>query len=159
VPQLSVLLLLICDAASVPVPDAFKVTVAFLHKAAGAILSETFTVPEQVAVLPDASLTVSTTVLLPILAQVNVLGKTDRLTVLQLSLLPLFNADAFSAAVPVLLSNSAMGAVWHTAVGAELSNMLIAAVQVAVLPLWSVTVRVTVLAPAPEQLKVVWLRL
>ncbi|MBK9420377.1 MAG: hypothetical protein IPN44_04905 [Flavobacteriales bacterium] len=48
---------------------------------------------------------------------------------------------------------------WQMATGAMLSTTVTVVQQVAVLPLASVTVRITLLAPASLQLKEVWLAL
>src|SRR5262245_38424860 len=66
----------------------------------GARLSTTFTVAWQVSVLPWASLTVNTTVLLPALAQVSVSGKTQVESMPQLSAELSFTRSAVTTAMP-----------------------------------------------------------
>lgn len=149
VPQLSVLPLFTALAARVAVPLAPSVTDAFLHKAVGGVLSVMITAAEHVDVLPEASLTVSTTVL-PGVAQVNVLGVTDtRFTVLQLSVLPLFTCEGVIEAVPPLPKETVTG--WHTAEGGVLSKTCTVAAQDELLLLPSVTVIITVLKPTLKQ--------
>jgi len=70
---------------------------------AGAILSTTVTVAVQVETFPFTSVTVSVTVLLPTLAQVNELGETITVAIPQLSLEPLLIWAAVMDAVPAEL--------------------------------------------------------
>ena len=70
-PHASLLPLLTAAAVVLPLPVLSNCTVTFWHTATGATKSCTVTVAEQVAVLLFTSVTVSVTVLLPTLAQVN----------------------------------------------------------------------------------------
>jgi len=70
---------------------------------AGAILSTTVTVAVQVETFPFTSVTVSVTVLLPTLAQVNELGETVTEAIPQLSEEPLLICEAVIEAVPAAL--------------------------------------------------------
>lgn len=67
---------------------------------AGAMLSTTVTVAVQVETFPFTSVTVRVTVLLPTLAQLNVLGETVTDAMPQLSLDPLLIWEAVIDAVP-----------------------------------------------------------
>ncbi len=75
----------------------------------------------------------------------------------QLSLLPLSTWAAATVALP--LASKFTVTFWQSAVGAVLSTTVTVAVQVLTLPLVSVTVRVTVLAPTWLQSKLAWSRL
>ena len=112
-------------------------------------MSFTVTVVVQVETLPASSVTVSVTVLAPTLAQVKVLGNTDILAIVQLSLLLLPTWAAVSAARPLAFKNMVTGV--QTALGAILSCTVTVLVLVELLPLWSVTVSVTVFAPRLAQ--------
>ena len=98
-PQLSEELLSTCDAATVAAPPLFKLTDKFWQIAVGLVLSTTVTVAAQVEVLPWPSLTVSTTLLLPVLAQVKDVAERLKLAVPQLSEEPLFTCAAVTVAV------------------------------------------------------------
>lgn len=93
--------LLTWAVVTVAVPAALRNTVAFLQVATGATLSCTVTLALQEAVLPLTSVTVSTTVLTPVLAQVKVEGETVKTPIPQLSVLPLFICAAVTVAVPL----------------------------------------------------------
>ena len=118
----------------------------------GAVASTTVTVAEQVAVLLPPSLTVSTTVLVPLFAQVKAFGVTDTwFTVPQLSD-PLWNTFA----VLILAEPAALRLVvkfLQITVGAMASTMVTVAEQEAVLLLPSLTVKTTVFAPKFAQVK------
>ncbi len=100
-PQLSVLLLLINAAVTLPLPLAFKLTVRFRQIALGAMLSLTVTVAVQLSVLPAASPTVKVTVFVPRLLQLNELGLTDVLVTAQLSVDPLLIRAAETLPLPL----------------------------------------------------------
>lgn len=70
VEQLSVLPLSISFAVMVALPEPSKYTEMFWHTAVGAVESVIVTTPLQLAELPEGSVTVSVTVLLPISLQV-----------------------------------------------------------------------------------------
>ena len=55
----------------------------------------------QLALLPDASVAVSTTLFTPVLAHVKLVGVADKLGVPQLSLLPLSTCEAVMVALPL----------------------------------------------------------
>ena len=77
IPHASVEPSFISSASIVADPIAFRFIVSALHLPIGAILSSTFKIVLQVPEFPDASITVSVTVLLPIFEQSNVFGDTD----------------------------------------------------------------------------------
>ena len=108
------------------------------------------TFAKQVAVLPLPSLAVSTMPLVPKLAQVNVLWLNDTgVTVPQLSE-PLRNICAgVTLTVPAAFRLAVT--CWQTTVGAIASTTVTVAEQVAVLPLPSLAVKVTVFAPILAQ--------
>ena len=117
----------------------------FLHIAVGATLSCTVTVEVQVDILPLLSVTVKITVFAPTLEHVNVFGDTVIFFIPQASLEPLSICEAIILALPVA-SNCTVKFL-HIAVGATLSCTVTVEVQVDILPLLSVTVRVTALVP------------
>ena len=105
--------------------------VAFLQIATGPVKSRTVTVAEQVAVLPDASVAVSTTVFSPNCAQVNVAGETASVNE-QLSVVPLLIIIVVTEAEPVF--GMLTMAFLHKATGAIGSVTVTMAEQVAWLP-------------------------
>src|SRR5690606_30805475 len=143
-PQASALPLFTAATARVALPTASSCTVAFWQTAVGATLSCTVTVAEQVAVLPLLSVAVRVTVLAPVFEQSNAVLLSDSEAMPQASALPLFTAATARVALPA--ASSCTVAFWQTAVGATLSCTVTVAEQVAVLPVLSVAVRVTVLA-------------
>ena len=149
VPQLSVEPLLICDAVILALPP-LKFTVMFWQLAVGGVTSRTVTVAVQVAVLPLPSLAVNVTVFAPKLAHVKLVVERPKLGVPQLSVEPLLVCDAVILALPPLKLTVMF---WQSAVGGVTSRTVTVAVQVAVLPLPSFTVNVTVFAPRFEQVK------
>jgi hypothetical protein len=134
------------------VPEAFKYTVAGLQSTTGAMLSTTVTVVLQVAVLPEASVTVNTTVLAPLFVQSKL--DLDALNEkVQLSDEPLLISAVVIDAVPEAFKYTVAGL--QSATGAMLSTTVTVVLQVAVLPEASVTVNITVLAPLFVQSKLV----
>ena len=109
----------------------------------------TVTVAVQLEVLPDASLTVSNTVLLPTLLQLKLFGLTvSGVTVPQLSVLPLFTCEGVTVAVPLKPNETVT--LWHIAAGGVLSKTCTVAAHDELFPLPSVTVIMTVLKPTLE---------
>jgi hypothetical protein len=145
-------ILLICVYDTVTMPVLSRNTVGLAHMATGGVTSCTVIMDVQVEVLPFASVTERLTVCTPVFAQVyeTLAGRNVRVPP-QLSEEPLF----ISAAVTVTLPDPSRVAVTlrHTAVGGIISCTVTTEVQVAVLPLTSVTVRVTVLGPRLVQVK------
>ena len=127
-----------------------KLTVMFWQSAVGGVTSRTVTVAVQVAVFPWPSFTVNVTVFAPKLAQVKLVADRPKLGVPQLSVEPLLICDAVILALPPLKFTVMF---WQSAVGGVTSRTVTVAVQVAVLPLPSFTVNVTVFAPKFEQVK------
>ena len=125
--------------------------------ASGALVSMTVTVALQVLLLPEGSLTVRTTVLVPTLAQVKVVGVALRELTAQLSVEPASTLAAVMLAMPRGLRKTVM--FWQMVLGSVVSATVTVALQVPVLPLASVTESVTVLAPKLAQVNVVLLRL
>lgn len=138
------------EGDNVKVPLEGRLTTAFLQIAVGGVTSRTVTTALQEAVLPWPSFTVNVTVLSPTLLHVNALGVTDtRLTMPQLSV-PLWKTLpgvilTFPAGLRLAVK------FWQTTVGARLSETVTVAEQVAVLPLPSFTVSVTVFTPRLAQ--------
>src|SRR5438445_3095641 len=129
----------------------------FLHSAVGAVTSCTVTVASQVAVSPLLSSTVRVTVLGPTLEQSKLVLLAVRDLIPQASPLP----PSMSAAVIVAwpLESRFRSMFLHSAVGAVTSCTVTVASQVAVSPLLSSIVSVTVLGRSVEQSKLVLLRL
>ncbi len=139
---------------TITVPLLSRNTVGWAHIAVGGVTSCTVIVDVQVAVLPEASVTERLTVCAPTSAHVYVTLAGDRAKgAPQLSEEPLF----IWAAVTVTLPEPSRCAVTlrHDAVGGVLSCTKIVEEQVDVLPLRSVTARITVLSPTLEQVKLV----
>ena len=105
----------------------------------------------QVFVFPFASVTVSVTVFGPKFAQVNESGVAESVVVVQLSLDPLLICAAVTEPVPAPLSCTVL--FWQIAVGRVVSDTVTVDVQVAVFPLASVTVSVTVFGPTFAHVK------
>ena len=103
-PQLSVEPLLIWEEVTVPLPEASRVTVTSLHTATGGVASCTVTKEVHEAVLLPASVTVSVTVLGPILEQAKLVVEAANVRLGQLSVEPLFSWAPVMVAVPDPLS-------------------------------------------------------
>jgi len=121
---------------------------AFLHFVMGGVTSLTITTAVQVDVLLLPSVARSVTVLLPILAQVKVLG-VSRSVKLQLSVLILLTEAGATVTEP--LAPRFAVKFLQRATGAIKSRTVTLAVQLLELPLWSVPVSVTVLVPRLPQ--------
>ena len=154
IPQLSVEPLLMAAPVTVAIPLAFRVTLVFWHTATGGTtsLATMVTVEVHVLVFPFTSVTVNVTVFGPTLEQLKFNGVALKLAIPQASLLPLFTIAGVIVALPVPSKETEM--FWHTAVGAVTSDTVTVAVQVAVFPAGSDTVKVTLLAPMFAQVKV-----
>ena len=124
----------------------------FLAIATGTVKSWTVTVAIPVLTFPLLSVTVNVTVLAPIFEHVNVLGETANVAIPQASLEPLLICEAVILALPELFNCTVM--FWVTTNGLTVSTTVTIAVPVLILPLLSVTVKVTVLAPVFEQVNV-----
>src|SRR5258707_1338100 len=131
--------------------------VIFLHLATGLTLSSTVTVLLEVEAMPLLSVTVRVTVFGPTLAQVKLFGLTLLEAMPQASLLPLSISAATMLAWPVTSRWTVM--FLQAVTGWVSSSTVTVAVQEALLPLLSVTVRVTVLGPAVAQVKLFGLTL
>src|ERR1043165_3606632 len=151
-PQASVEPLSTCPAVIVAVPKASSCTVMFWQLATGAILSSTVTVAVQVEVFPFTSVTVRVIVLGPTLLQSKALISSVEDVVPQASVEPLSISAAVIEALPVASNCIVMP--WQLTTGLIVSITVTAASQVAVLPLTSVTVSVTVFTPTSAQVKV-----
>src|SRR5690606_37580132 len=151
IPQESVEPLSISAAVRLALPVASSWMVMFLVTTTGAVTSSTVTIAVAVSVLPLTSVTVRVTVLSPTSPQ----SKLDLSSVIpaipQVSDEPLSISAAVRLALPVASSWIVMFLV--TTTGAMMSSTVTIAVAVSVLPLTSVTVRVTVLAPTSPQSK------
>ena len=123
----------------------------FWQLATGRIVSTIVTVAVQVEVLPLLSVTVKVTVLAPTLAQVKLLGDTDSVAMPQASVDPLLSCDPVTLTVPEAFRYFVR--FWQLATGRTVSITVTVPVHVEVLPLLSVTVKVTVLAPTLAQVK------
>ena len=97
------------------------------------------------------SITVSVTLFAPRSEHVNAEGATDREAIPQASEEPLFTSAAVIVAFPVASKETVMFR--HNAVGETVSSTVTVELQVAVFPLVSVTVKMTVFVPTSEQLK------
>jgi hypothetical protein len=153
IPQASLLPLFTAAAVVLPLPVLSNWTVTFWQMATGATLSSTVIVVVQVLLLPFTSVTVKTSVFAPTSEQTKAVWLKLKLAIAQLSLLPLSTADAVVLPLPVLLSWTVT--FWQSAVGAIRSWIVTVPLQVLLLPLTSVTVKTTVLAPTFAQLKLV----
>jgi hypothetical protein len=147
-PQPSLELLLTANESIVIVPLLFNRTVMFLQIATGATVSNTVTVDVRVAVFPFTSVTVIVTVFAPMFAQVKLLGLTAKLAIPHASLEPLSTASESMEAAPAPFNR--MVIFLQITEGAVASAIVTVEVQVALLPLTSVTVNVTVFAPISE---------
>src|SRR5207249_5436715 len=127
----------------------------------GAVLSVITKLVVQVALLPAASVAVTVIVFVPRPTNVPASGlwlKVIALVGVQLSLTVTPPRTSGTVAWQ-FASAKALGVAEQITVGAVLSMTVTVAVQVWVLPLLSVTVRVTRLVPMLVQSKLVWLRL
>jgi len=122
----------------------------FLEIARGAIVSAIVTTEVHVELLPDASVTVNVTVFVPILAQVNTCGLTEKAAIVQLSVDPLLTANESMDAIPTL-SNCAV-IFLQVAIGAIVSETVTVETHCDEFPDASVTVKVTLFAPIFEQI-------
>lgn len=161
VPQLSDPELNTSAGVMLPVPLAFRVTVAGLQVTVGARLSTMVTVAVQVLTFPLPSLAVRVTVFPPIFAQVKEFGLTEtRFTVPQLSDPELKTSAGAIEAVPAALSGTVMSL--QAIEGGSLSVTVTSKLQ-GVLPLESVALTVMWVTPllkeeplpVPEPLPVV----
>ena len=109
----------------------------------------TVTAATQLSVLPLPSVAVRVTLFAPMLAQVNAVGVADNEPMLQLSLLPPSTSAATREPFPPP-SNWTVWA-WQTAFGETVSATVTVALQVALLPLPSVTVNKAVFPPKSAQ--------
>ena len=119
-------------------------------------MSSTVTVAEQVLLLPFLSVTVKVTVFAPTFVQSKLVLLKTKLSMPQASVEPLFTAAAVVLPAPCAFNCTVI--FWQFATGATLSSTVTVAEHVEVLPLLSVTVRVTVLAPIFVQSKLVLLK-
>jgi len=150
IPQASVLPPSTSLAWMLALPMLSSWTVMELQSAVGAILSCTVTVAVQLELLPAWSVTVSVTVFVPTFAHVNVFGATVSDAMPQLSLLPPSTWLAVMLPFPVLSSWTVTA--WQIAVGVCPSTTVTLKEHVAVLPVLSVAVAVTVVVPAANVL-------
>ena len=147
-PQPSLELLLTANESIVIVPALFSRIEIFLQTATGANVSNTVTVDVHVEAFPFTSVTVIVTVFAPMFAQVKLLGLTAKLAIPHASLEPLSIASESMEAAPAPFN--CMVIFLQTTAGAVASAIVTVDVQVALLPLTSVTVNVTVFAPISE---------
>src|SRR4030043_509042 len=145
IPHASVLPPSISAATIEALPVASRYTSISWHTATGEIVSITVTVAVHWSVLPLLSVTVRVTVFAPTLAHVNELMSMARLSIPHASVLPPSTSAATIEALPVASRYTSIS--WHTATGEIVSITVTVAVHWSVLPLLSVTVRVTVFAP------------
>ena len=125
------------------------------HWASGSTLSSTVTTASQVVTLPLLSVTVRVTGLSPIWSQLKLVWLSTRLAIPQASLEPLSTEVGATNTLPVI--SRAATTSWQSATGSTLSSTVTVAEQELILPLLSVTVNVTGLAPTLAQAKLVWL--
>jgi len=151
--QLSLLPLSMSAATSLASPFVSKYIVAGLQSAIGLITSCIVTIAVQESTFPLASVPINVTVFAPRSAHVKVVCDKLSVTPLQLSILPLFTSAEVIVAIPDASKFTVTD--WHVMLGAKVSSTVTVVVQVLDKPWESVAVRVTVLAPKSEQLKVV----
>src|SRR4030043_257181 len=151
IPQASLLPLFTSAAAIVTFPVASKYASISWQTATGEIVSITVTVAVHWSVLPLLSVTVRATVFPPTSAQVKSVISSTMLAMPHASLLPLFMSAATIVTLPVASRYAFIS--WHTAIGEIVSITVTVAVHWSVLPLLSVTVNVTMLAPISAQVK------
>src|SRR5437899_13055 len=156
-PEASLLPLLIWAGLIVPWPVASNSTVAFWQRATGGTGSTTVTVAVQVELLPLLSVTVRVTVLVPTLLTSKLVLSRLKLAMPQASVLPLLIWSG--VIVPWPLASNWTVRFWQTANGGTESTTVTVAVAVWLLPLLSVTVRVTVFVPMLVQSKLLLSRL
>jgi hypothetical protein len=122
-----------------------KFTEIFWQTTVGTVLSCTVTVALQVALNPLLPTTVSTTVFVPMLAQVSVVGETFIEAMPPTAVEPPFTLAGVMVTLPLAPSTAVYG--WQTALGRLVLVTVTMAVQLAVRLLLSVTVSVTVFGP------------
>src|SRR6185312_8105067 len=150
--MLATLQLSVAVALPVLAVSVLQLAVTFTgHMIVGLIVSFTVTVAVVVDTLPLWSVTVRVTVFAPTFEQSKLFGATLSVCIPQASLEPLSTSAAVMLAAPAAFSWIVM--FLANATGATLSCTVTVDVVVDTLPLWSVTVRVTVLAPTFAQLK------
>ncbi len=137
--------------SSTQLPEASNATVMGLHTALGGVLSTTVTEASQVEVFPLMSVTVSVMVWVPASLQSKSVWLAEYPEIPQASLLPAFRLAGLRTACP--RASSVKVALVHKALGGVTSCTVTTASQIAVFPLPSVTVRVTVLVPTSAQSK------
>src|SRR5216684_1041598 len=149
--QLSLEPLSTCAAVMLTLPLVSRFTTISCVWTVGGVTSRTVTVAVGLALLRLLSVTVRVTMLAPSLEQSKLDGLTTRLVIAQLSLEALSTCAAVMLTLPLASRFTAMSCVWT--VGGVTSRTVTVAVALALLPLLSVTVRVTILAPSLEQSK------
>src|SRR5207244_4068999 len=132
-------------------PLASRFRSMFCVRTVGGAASCTVTVAVQLAVLPLLSLTVSVTVFGPMLVQAKVVGLTDRMVMVQLSVELLCTWAAVMLTWPLASRFTSMLCV--RTVGGAASCTVTVAVQVPMLPWPSLAVSVTVFGPMLAQVK------
>src|SRR5690554_2163777 len=145
IPQESVDPLSMSAAVILALPVVSNWMVMFWVTTAGAVTPSTVTIAVALSVLPFESVTVRVTVLSPTCEQSKSYWLSVMLAIPQVSVEPLSISAAVMLALPVASSWMVMFLV--TTTGAVMSSTVTMAVAVSVLPLTSVTVRVTVLSP------------
>src|SRR5690606_35278425 len=143
--------LLISAAVMLAFPVASSWMLIFLVTTAGAVMPSTVTIAVAVSVLPFTSVTVRVTVLSPTCEQSKSYWFKVIEAIPQESDEPLLISAAVMLALPVVSNWMVM--FWVTTTGTVISSTVTIAVALWVLPLTSVTVRVTVLAPTSPQSK------
>src|SRR4030042_2060194 len=151
IPHASLLPLFTLAAAIVMLPVASRYAFISWQIAIGEIVSITVTVAWHWSVLPLLSVTVRVTVLAPTSEQVKSVTSSTILAIPHASLLPLLMSAAVIVTLPVASRYASIS--WQTATGEIVSITVTVAVHWSVLPLLSVTVRVTVFAPISAQVK------
>src|SRR5690606_26040547 len=142
-------------AVMLALPVASSWMVRFLVSTTGAVTSSSVTIAVALSELPLTSVTVRVTVLAPTSPQPKLYLSSVMLAIPQASVEPLSISVASMLAFPVASSWMVMLRVSTT--GAVIPSTVTVAVALSVLPLTSVTVRVTALSPTCEQSKSYWL--
>ena len=140
-------------AAKLPLTQSVSLMKVTLGSGLG---STTVTMAAQATKLPLASVAERMTVLTPMSEQVKVSRFKERLSMPQLSVLPLSIWDAVIVTLPLTPNCTVMS--WQRVMGPRLSSTVTVAVQELLLPEESATVKVTVLGPMSTQVKLVWLK-
>ena len=153
-PQLSNDPLSISEGSKVPVPAVSSTRVKVFALTVGETVSRTVTLEVQDAVLPEASVPVRVTgTAVPRSEQLKlVLLKNNNKVPGQLSVDPLFTSAGLIVAEPDWSRKTVI--FLQTITGVVLSCTLTIALQVEIIPVLSVTVRVTLLDPIFEQVNV-----